>query len=300
MSRRLLALVACAALLPACANHVRYSSDAFETRPRDLVHVATVVEPAEPVLTSPMVELELLADQTAVVRRLRTRVRFDESTPYKSGHELWEVPVGAICVPVLAVTRLIDLVGFGFVPDKSLDEFAGFSFAALNPLLNTESRSRVRKREVSRETEELDREVMRQLEPLAGAPVTLALDARAAKTLHSDARGRVRVELLALAPDTLPGRPRVLRVAVESDGERERHAIELPISRALGAKLARAIESRGRAQAPGATPEQVGRSLAELDALGFSASALALETELRARPGASAAWLARLESALHP
>jgi hypothetical protein len=205
-----------------------------------------------------------------------------------------------VCVPLLVVARVVDFVGFGLVPDKSLDEFAGFGFSALNPLLNTESRSRVRKREVSRETEELDREVTRQLEPLAGAAVSLAIDARAARTFHSDARGRVRLELLELAPDTLPGRPRALRVTIEAEGERERHAVELPIAHSLSARLTRALESRSRAQAPGATPEQIGRSLAELDALGFSASALALETELRARPGANAAWLARLESAMHP
>ena len=116
----------------------------------------------------------------------------------------------------------------------------------------------------------------------------------------SDARGRVRVELLAIAPDTLPGRPRSLRVSVEGEGKRERQVVELPISHALASRLAQAMESRRRAQAPGATPEAIGRSLAELDALGFASSALALETELRAREGANAAWLTRLESAMQP
>ncbi len=298
MLRRLLAIVAGAALLPACANHVRYSSDAFESKAQEVVHVATVVEPEGPVLTSPSLALVLLADRTAVVRRLRTRVRFDESTPYKSGYELWEVPVGAVCLPVLLVARVVDLVGFGLVPDKSLDAFAGFTFSAMNPLLNTESRERVRKHEVSRETEELDSQVRRELEPLAGEPVVLALDARAPVTVRSDARGRVRIELLALAPDTLPGRPRSLRVAVDADGKRERHVVELPISHALAGRLAQAMASRSRAQAPGASPEVIGRALAELDALGFASSALTLETELRARAGANAAWVTRLESAM--
>jgi len=300
MLRRWLAIVAGAALLPACANHVRYSSDAFETKAQEVVHVATVVEPARPVLTSPGVDLELLADETAVVRKLRTRVRFDEYTPYKSGYELWEVPVGTVCLPILLVARVVDLVGFGLLPDKSLDEFAGFTFSAMNPLLNTESDSRLRRKEVSRETEELDSQVRRELKPLAGAKVLLSLDARTPKSFESDARGRVRVELLAIAPDTLPGQPRSLRISVEGEGKRERQAVELPISRALAAQLVQAMVSRRRASSPGATPESIGRSLAELDALGFPASALALENELRARAGANPAWLARLDAALRP
>lgn len=300
MLRRWLALLASAALLPACANHVRYSSDKFETQAREVVHTATVVEPAGPVLTSPGVDLEILDDETAVVRKLRTRVRFDEYTPYKSGYELWEVPVGSVCLPILLVARAVDLVGFGLVPDESLDEFAGWTFSAMNPLLNTESDSRVRRNEVSRETEELDSQVRRTLEPLAGAQVVLSLDARASQSFESDARGRVRAELLALAPDALPGLPRTLRVAVEGEGKREREVFELPISRTLGARLVQALESRRRATSPGATPETIGRSLVELDALGFPASALALERDLRTRAGANTAWIARLDAAMRP
>lgn len=300
MLRRWLAIVAGAALLPACANHVRYSSDAFESKAREVVHTSTVVEPAGPVLTSSAVDLEVLADETAVVRKLRTRVRFDEYTPYKSGYELWEVPVGTVCLPILLVARVVDLVGFGVVPDKSLDAFAGWTFSAMNPLLNTESDSRLRRNEISRETEELESHVRRELKPLAGAEVVLALDARTSKTFQSDARGRVRVELLALAPDSLPGHPRTLRVAVAGEGKREREVFELPISRTLATQLVQAMASRRRAASPSATPEVIGRSLAELDGLGFPASALALENELRARAGANRAWIARLDAALRP
>jgi hypothetical protein len=106
------------------------------------------------------------------------------------------------------------------------------------------------------------------------------------------------VELLAIAPDSLPGRPRSLRVSIEGEGKREREVLDLPISKALSARLVQAMASRRRAMAPGASPEAIGRSLAELDALGFETSALALETELRAREAANPGWLARLETAL--
>ncbi len=300
MLRRLLAFAASAALLPACANHVRFSKDSFETSTREVVHASTVVQPSAPVLTAPDIELELLADETAVLRKLRTRVRIDEHTPYSSGYELWEVPVGIVCLPVLLVTRVVDLVGFGLLPDASLDEFSGFTFAAMNPLLNVESDSRLRRSEVSRATEELDREVRRELRPLAGEKIVLALDAHAPRTVASDARGRVRVELLALAPDDLPGRPRGLHISVEAEDKRERLVVELPLSHALTTRLVQALAARRLARSPGASPEVIGRSLVQLDALGFATGAAALETELRGRERANAAWLARLDSALRP
>lgn len=300
MLQRLAALLAAAVLLPACANHVRYSSDAFETSMREVVRADTVVEAHARVLQQPELALDLFADETAVVRKLRTRVRSDEYTPYKSGYEIWEVPVGTVCVPVLVVLRAVDLVGLGLVPERGLDDFADFAFTAMNPLLNLESERRLRRNEVSRETEELDQSVERELRPLPGAKVALALDPRSPRRFSSDARGRVHSELLALVPDGIPGRPRVLRVSVDGDGKREPTVLEIPLSHALSARLAQAIEVQRRARAPGASPEAVGRSLTELDALGFSASALALEEELRSRKDASPAWLSRLDAALHP
>jgi len=300
MLRRWLALIASTALLPACANHVRYTSDAFERPAREIVYSEAVVEPQTPILKRPDVELALAADETVIVRKLRSHVRFDEYTPYRSGYEMWEVPVGAVCLPTLLVLRVVDTVGFGFVPETKLDDFSSFTFSALNPLLNLESESRLRRNEVSRETEELDREVQRSLRPLADAKVDLALDARAPQRFKSDARGRVQVELLSLAPETLPGRPRVLRVSIEGEGKREPRVFELPLSPALSSQLARAVEVRRRARAPGTSPEAIGRSLAELDALGFSEAALSLERELRIREDANLAWLARLDSALRP
>ncbi|MGH2898030.1 MAG: hypothetical protein ACRDMZ_05100, partial [Solirubrobacteraceae bacterium] len=205
-----------------------------------------------------------------------------------------------VCVPVLVMLRAVDLIGIGFVPEQNLEEFSDFAFTAMNPLLNLESESRLRRREVSRETEELDRSVQRDLRPLAGAKLALAFDPRSPHAFTSDARGRIRTELLPLVPMDLAGGPRSLRITVEGEGSRPPQVVEIPLSRVLAARLVQGVEVQRRALAPGASPELVGRSLAELDALGFSASALALETELRARTNANPAWLARLDAALRP
>lgn len=300
MSRRWLALVASTALLSACANHVRYASDSFERSKREVVHAEAVIEPATSVLKSPDAELALAVDETVVVHKLRAHVRYDEYTPYRSGYELWEVPVGALCAPAVLVLRVTDTLGFRLVTDANLDAFSDFAFSAFNPLLNLESETRLRRNEIARETEELDRDVQRGLRALAGAPVELALDARTPQRFKTDARGRLHVDLLALAPDALAGGPRVLRISVGGEGKREPRVLEVPISHALSSQLAHGVTVRRKARAAGTSPEGIARALVELDALGFSASALAIERELRAREDANLAWLARLDAALRP
>jgi hypothetical protein len=203
-------------------------------------------------------------------------------------------------MPAVAVMNASSALGLPLTDDRRTAEFTTWSVTALNPLMNLESRGRLRREEVSRESEELDREVRRELRPLAGVRLALALDPRAPKRFASDARGRVSVELLALAPLDLSGGPRMLRVSVDGDETREPHVVELPIARALGARVARAARMRAAARAPGASPEAVGRALAQLADLGFVESALGLEAELRTRSAHDRAWLARLDSALRP
>jgi hypothetical protein len=231
---------------------------------------------------------------------MRTRVRSEEYTPYRSGPETWEIPAGLLCLPAVAVVNGADAVGLPFVTERNREEFTHWSLVALNPLMNLESRSRVFRNEVSRESEELDRDVRRELRPLAGVRLALALDPRAPRRFTSDARGRVSVDLLALAPADLAGGPRMLRVSVDGEETREPHVVELPIARALSARIVRGARLRSAARARGASPETVGRALAALSELGFAESAVGLETELRARAAEDRAWLARLDDALRP
>lgn len=300
MFRRALALGSAAALLSGCVNHVRYSSDAFEHSVRDVVNSETVVDAHAPVLVAPRLDLELAADETAIVRRMRTVVRNDEYTPYRSGPETWEVPVGLLCLPAMLFANAGHAVGLDLAQPRSLGRFTSWTLVAVNPLMNLGAEGRMRREEVSRESEELDHEVRRELRPLAGVRLALALDPRAPRRFVADARGRVSVELLALAPPELSGGPRVLRVSVDGEETREPHVVELPISRALAGRIERGARLRAAARAPGASPEAVGRALATLATLGFSDSAVALETELRTRAADDRGWLARLDSALRP
>jgi hypothetical protein len=187
-----------------------------------------------------------------------------------------------------------------FAPDKRTAEFTAWSVTALNPLMNLPSHARLRREEVSRESEELDRDVRRERRPLAGVRLALALDPRSPKRLRADEHGRVSTDLLALLPPELEAGPRVLRVSVDGEETREPYVVELPLARELSARLVRAARLRAAARAPGAPPEAVGRSLAALSALGFPESAVGLEVELRAGAARDRAWLARLDDALRP
>jgi len=300
MMRRALVFGSAVALLSGCVNHVRTSSESFEHSVRDVVNAETVVDAHARTLSKPRVDLTLTADETAVVKRVRTKVRSDEYTPYRAGPEWWEVPAGLVCLPVALVMNTGHTLGLGFSDAREVAEFTHWSFVAVNPLMNLGSESRMRREELSRESEEVGREVERTLRPLAGVRLALALDPRAPRRFVADAQGNVSVELLALAPPDLSGGPRALRVSVDGEEMREPHVVELPISRELGARIQRGVGLRAAARAPGASPEAVGRALAALASLGFADSAVALEMELRTRASADRAWLARLDSTLRP
>jgi hypothetical protein len=300
MFRRALALGAAVALLTACANRVRYSTEAFEHPVRDVVSSETIVDARGKVLTRPRLELALSADETTIVRRMRTKVKSEEYTPYRSGPETWEVAVGVLCLPAVGVMNGARALGLGFTSEKRTAELTTWSLTAANPLMNLPSDTRVFRNEVSRESEELDRDVRREARPLAGERLALALDPRSPKRFTADARGRVSVELLTLVPADLRDGPRLLRVSVDGEETREPRVVELPLSPELSARLARGARLRAAARAPGASPETVGRTLAALTSLGFGESAVGLESELRARAARDRAWLARLDDALGP
>jgi len=173
-----------------------------------------------------------------------------------------------------------------------------FGFAALNPALNVEAPDRVVGREVGRRSRDVDGGEERASRPLSGVPVVVTLAAGPSQALTCDADGRVRVELLELVRGVPEPAPAVLHVEVAGDGVRAPASIELPLSRALRARLVRAARARVAALAPEVSPDGAARALALLDGLGFRDSALRVEQELRDRQHANAAWLSRLDLAL--
>ncbi|HXX47915.1 MAG TPA: hypothetical protein VEN47_06790, partial [Myxococcota bacterium] len=230
--------------------------------------------------------------------RRETVVRLDEETPWRLQNELWEVPTGLVAVPFFVAVRASNKMCLGLIPQDFIDGGLDFAFAALNPLLNVESETRLEGREISRQSRDLRSDEERSTRPLAGVPVRVALARQPGVELASDATGRVRVDLLALFEGAPGAAPRSLRVEVAGDGLRSPAALELPLSGRIRARLLEGAHERAAARAPEASAETAARALVALDALGFRDSAQTLERELREREQANTAWLARLDLAL--
>jgi hypothetical protein len=225
-------------------------------------------------------------------------VRLDEETPWRGRNELWEVPTGLLAVPLFVAMRASDKLLLGLIPDDVIDDGTDFGFAALNPALNVESSERVRPREVSRRSRELEGSVERGTRALADLALSVSLGDGASQQVATDGDGRARLDLLALVDGVPAHPPRVLHVEVPGEGARPARRLELPLARQLSTRLVRAARLRATARAAGVAPDSAARALIQLDALGFSANALALEHELRDRQQANGAWLSRLDLAL--
>jgi hypothetical protein len=295
---RALALALCLAVAAGCANHVRFDDEVRERETRDVIRATTRIQTREPVIAQAAVELALSADERVRVRRRETLVRLDEETPWRAQNELWEVPAGLVTVPVFLALRAADKLCLGLIPDDTIENGTDFSFAALNPALNVESTERLHAREVTRKSRELERAEEEQTRPLTDTPVVLSLGRGPSQRLSTDGEGHVRIELLALVNDVPATPPRMLRIEVAGEGARKTMVRELPLTRLISARVARAAKARATARAPGVSAEAAAQALVSLDALGFPESALALEHELRDRQHANSAWLSRLDLAL--
>jgi hypothetical protein len=298
MVRRVVTLALCAAAGLACANHVRFDDELREHESRDVTRAVTRIEPPAPVVASPAVDLAVAVDETVLVRRRETIVHLDEETPWRGRNELWEVPTGVVAVPFFIGVRASNKLCLGLIPQSFIDDGLDFAFAALNPALNVEAPDRVRGREVSRKTHELESEVEKSTRPLAGVPVAVSLTPKARLGLETDPAGRIHIDLLALVQGAPEVAPRILRVEVPGASGRTAAAVELPLSGLIRARLVEGARERAAARAPDASAETAARALEALAALGFRDSAQVLERELRASREANTVWLSRLDFAL--
>src|SRR5258706_332416 len=298
MPPRVTALAISLLALAGCANHVRFSDEVRQRETRVVTRAVTRIEMRESVIAQPFAELALSADEVVQTRSRETLVHLDEETPWRPLNELWEVPTGLVTVPFFLALRASDKLLLGLIPDAFIDDGTDYGFAALNPALNVESDARVRGREISRRSRELERHEERKSRALDATELLLSIGQGPSERVVTDAKGRARVERLALLGSVPKTSPRALRIEVPGDRVRTTAVLELPLPRQVSARLLRGAQVRAALRKAGASPDAVAQALVELDALGFSESALALEHELRARQQANAAWLARLDLAL--
>src|SRR5262245_58021880 len=166
--RSLLLLASCAlTAAAACANQVRFADTVSDREVRAVLETRYVVEPAQGTVDRTRLRLAFAREETIELRVEKTVTRTEELTPYQGVRELYEVPAGLVSVPLSLALNAADLALLGSLPSGFVYGFTSWSFAALNPFLNAESRGRIESRELSRGPGEIKRSQQTVRSPLA-------------------------------------------------------------------------------------------------------------------------------------
>ncbi len=256
-----------------CANHLGYSENLEQVVRRDLVKSHVAVRTAQDVISSPRVVVEIIGQEAVEVRTERVVTRFEEATPYQGAREFYEVPAGLVSLPLSLLFNVFDTLLLGYVPNELVDGYTFWTFAALNPFMNAESKKRIRRRVVSKETQLVDFQVEQVDRPLAGRTVGVAFDQFDPVEIQTDSRGQISVHLVEVAPEGLSTPPRKLVLSVE--GEDQRRWIYL--DRDLADRLYRAAVVKAAFGAPEIDPQDAARGILELERLGFNGYSRMLE-----------------------
>jgi hypothetical protein len=211
-----------------CANSLRTIELEGGLERRDLTTASFEIHAPEGPLRTSLVVLEVEMEEVTVSSSTRTVRQVEEVTPYEAARELYEVPGGAVALPLAFVWNAVDVVLLGFIPNEVVEPFTSWSFAALNPFLNAESASRVEQRELGSRVLPATGETQRARRPAASQWLEVSLDGGPAVRMATDERGT-----LSLFLDELPwprdlGIPhRVVATLPTADGEGARAEIEL-------------------------------------------------------------------------
>jgi len=227
MSARTLAAVALVAAL-GCANSLRTLEVEDGLERNEMTQTRFDIRAPEGPLRTSLVILEVDAEDVTVSSSARTVRMIEEVTPYQALRELYEVPGGLVALPLSFVWNALDMLLLGFIPNEVVEPFTHWTFAALNPVLNAESASRVERRDLGTRLLPGTNESQRTVRPAATQWIEVSLAGAPSVRLATDAHGR-----LSLFLDELPwprdlGIPRsVVATVPTADGEGARAEIEL-------------------------------------------------------------------------
>jgi hypothetical protein len=264
----------CGAWLAGCANELA-QVEVVEEETRSETLSSRVVVEAETPLRSARTSLELARVEEIEDFTERRVVRQVEVTPYSGWRELYEVPAGAVAVPLSLGFNAANVVLLGYVPDTQVAAFTSWTYAALNPALNVESAGRVERRRGEVLSSELERHTREQRVPLQDAEAGVQLDDGPVTVLRSDARGMLPFHLLELVDPARDLRPRKLVVTLSPAG-----SYELPVERDLAQRLRQAREALQAIALQRDDVRRLARAVFELDRLGFEDYSLSLEDEI--------------------
>jgi hypothetical protein len=262
-----------------CANHVRYLDVQKDHVDTVVLQTRYGVVGGDAAIKSPRLQLEFYRIDHFEDRTERTTIKYEEATPYLVWHELYEVPLGLVSVPLSIAFNALHVALLFYIPGDLVDGYTSWTFAALNPLMNAENPDRVARMPIeAADTRRLVEE--RQVrQPYAEAPVQARFDAGAETELVADGQGVLRLHLLDAVSTSMGPRPRRLIVELTppaDSGLAQEFFVPRDLARRLGEARHPMLIVRGDRQ----DPRELGEAIYRLDRLGFVEYSVVLEDEL--------------------
>jgi hypothetical protein len=286
-------------LLLGCANHVRFVEFEAKNLSADLKNLRYQVENAPEMIEGPKVELNYIKEERIESRTDLTLTEVEEYTPYGAAHELYEVPLGLVSVPLSLGFNVLGVVLPGYISRSAVDQYTDWTFAAVNPFLNTESASRVEHREIDVETRTVDVREDLVHNPLANWPVQVRFDDDQAVRLDTNEEGHLSFHLLELRTSELKAPPRKLTASVGSEKTPgDPLYVELYIDRTLARRVFEASKLIPIVNSTVVSSSRLSRAVYALDQIGFKEYSLRLEDQIFQRFATNEAFLSRFREIL--
>jgi hypothetical protein len=267
--------------LAGCANHIRYVDASEEHHDLQVRSTAYMIESHTPVIETDLVQLRLFKLEVDDDKAKRSTTKFDEFTPYEGARELYEVPLGIVCIPVALLANVGRVLTFGMIPGQAVDNFTSWAFTAVNPFMNAADPTRVQTRPVSTVTSDGEVKETRVETPLEQVNVAVNFDDYGGRVMKTDSKGQLDFDLLDVITESLATRPRKLVVSTPNPaGGSEEIRREFFIERELAARV---YEARNHVLAYRNGPRDaatLGEAVAALDRLQFKDYSLTLEDKI--------------------
>ena len=268
----------------ACANHIRDVEFESKNLNAEVKELHYEVEAVPEVIETPKVELRYVKEELIESRIDLTLTLVEEYTPYAVVYELYEVPLGALSVPLSLGLNVLGVLLPGVVSRSLVNDYTDWSFAAANPFLNVQSEARFERRELSSKTRTAESTQNLVQNPLANWPVLIRYDDHRPIRVNTDAEGRVAFHVLELRTSSLETPPRKINASVGSDKTPGAPLhVELFIDRELGRRVFEASKLIPDINNAVVSSTRLSRAVYALDQIGFKAYSLRLEDRIYQR-----------------
>jgi len=284
--------------LSGCANQMFLEESDIEVARKELVKQSFSIDGASELIETPQVNLRFSTVAVYNSKIEFVTVRTEEFTPYSGWREFYEVPAGLVTAAPAIVFKVLDLLTLDFIPNDASNGFANWSFAALNPFINVQSKERATVLVTENITGETEVTTETQRVPLPNLPVHTRVNGTPAEELQTDDEARLSFHLLDILPGRIEEAPRKLIVSGPPGSTADEMREEIFIDRHLAQNLVKASEHLARYDATRYSLEYLANSIYTLDQLGFKAYSIRLEDRVIAQRGYDEEAIAKLKAHL--